>query len=80
MSYKALSKRLTAVEAQHTPRTVGWQDSGEEGTDAGMVQLCVPGGDGERMTLDEWRRRYPDGQLIRVVYGEQDATNQEELL
>jgi len=78
MSYKALSKRLTAVEAQHTPRALAWQDCGEEGTDAGMVQLCVPGGDGEHMTLDEWHRRFPDGQLIRVVYGDADAGDEEE--
>ena len=78
MSYKALSKRLTAVEAQHTPRALAWQDCGEDGTDAGMVQLCVPGGNGEHMTLAEWRRRYPDGTLIRVVYGDVDATREDE--
>jgi hypothetical protein len=25
------------------------------------------------MPLDEWRRRYPHGLLIRVVHGRQDA-------
>ena len=73
MSYKALSKRLTAVEAQHTPRALAWQDIGEHGTDAGLVQLCVPGGNGERMPLEQWRWRYPDGTLIRIVYGDVDA-------
>ena len=42
------------------------------------MQLCVPGGNGEHMTLDEWRRRYPDGTLIRVVYGDVDAGDEEE--
>jgi hypothetical protein len=80
MSSKEMARRLDELEAQHEPRMLAWQDCGEEGTDAGLVQLCVPGGDGEHMTLDEWRRRYPDGQLIRVVYGDADAINQEELL
>jgi len=75
-----MAKRLDELEAQHTPRALAWQDAGEHGTDAGMVQLCEPGGNGEHMTLAEWRRRYPDGTLIRVVYGDADTTNQEELL
>jgi hypothetical protein len=61
-------QRLAAV-----PRVVAWQDTGEPGIDADTVQLCAPGGEGERMTLDEWRRRYPNGLLIRVVYGDVDA-------
>jgi hypothetical protein len=73
MNYKALARRLAAIETASTPRAVAWQDCGEHGTDAGLVQLCAPGGVGEHMTLDEWHRRHPDGQLIRVVYGEQDA-------
>ncbi len=80
MSSKEMARRLDELEAQHEPRVVAWQDAGEHGTEAGMVQLCVPGGNGEQMTLAEWRRRFPDGQLIRVVYGDADATNQEELL
>jgi hypothetical protein len=51
---------------------LAWQDTGEPGIDAGMVQLCAPGGDGERLTLDAWQRRYPNGTLIRVVYGDED--------
>ncbi len=78
MNYKALARRLAAIETQHTPRVLAWQDAGEHGTDAGLVQLCAPGGNGEHMTLAEWHRRFPDGQLIRVVYGEQDTTSQGE--
>jgi hypothetical protein len=51
---------------------LAWQDCGEPGIDADTVQLCAPGGDGERLTLDEWQRRYPNGLLIRVVYGDED--------
>jgi hypothetical protein len=50
---------------------LAWQDTGEPGIDADTVQLCAPGG--ERMPLDEWQRRYPNGLLIRVVYGDVDA-------
>ena len=73
MNYKALARRLATIETQHTPRALAWQDCSEHGTDAGTVQLCTPGGAGEHMTLDEWHRRFPDGQLIRVVYGDVDA-------
>ena len=73
MNYKALARRLAAIETQHTPRVVAWQDCGKHGADAGMVHVYAPGGNGEHMTLDEWRRRFPDGQLIRVVYGDVDA-------
>jgi len=73
-----MAKRLDELEAQHEPRALAWQDAGEHGTDAGMVQLCVPGGNGEHMTLDEWHRRWPDGQLIRVVYGDVDAIDVDE--
>ncbi len=73
MSTKALARRLAAIETASTPRALAWQDAGEHGTGDGMVQLCAPGGNGEHMTLDEWHRRWPDGQLIKVVYGEQDA-------
>ncbi len=48
---------------------LAWQDTGEPGIDADTVQLAG----GERMPLDEWRRRYPNGLLIRVVYGNVDA-------
>jgi hypothetical protein len=51
------------------PRMLAWQDCGEPGIDADTVQLAG----GERLTLDEWRRRYPNGLLIRVVYGDVDA-------
>ncbi len=51
---------------------LAWQDTGEPGIDADTVQLCAIGGGGERMTLAEWRRCYPNGLLIRVVYGDED--------
>ncbi len=73
---RSLERRIARLQAQRlaaAPRMVGWQDCGEHGTDAGLVQLCVPGDVGERMTLDEWHRRYPNGTLIRVVYGDVDA-------
>jgi hypothetical protein len=56
---------------------MAWQDIGEPDIDEDTVQLCVPGGNGERMPLDEWRRRYPDGTLIRIVYGAADTENDE---
>jgi len=76
MTRRSLERRLAALQAKRAPavaRVLAWQDIGEPGLDADTVQLCVPGGNDERMPLDEWRRRYPDGMLIRVVYGEQDA-------
>jgi hypothetical protein len=48
---------------------LAWQDCGEPGIDANTVQLTG----GERMPLDEWQRCYPNGLLIRVVYGDVDA-------
>jgi len=65
MTYKAMTKRLDALETQHEPQVIGFTGIWEP---AGMVQLCALGGDGEQMTLDEWHRRYADGLLIRVVY------------
>ncbi len=76
---RSLERRLARLQAQRTnamPRMLGWQDT-RDGTDADTVQLCAIGGGGERMTLDEWQRRYPNGLLIRVVYGDVDATKQE---
>ncbi len=78
MSYRTMAKRLQELEAANVSGAVGVLDRGEDGTDAGLVQLCVPGGNGEHMTLAEWRRRYPDGTLIRVVYGDVDAGDEEE--
>jgi hypothetical protein len=69
---RSLERRIARLQAQRlaaAPRMLAWQDTGEPGIDADTVQLCVPGG-GERMTLDEWHRRFPDGLLIRVVYGD----------
>ena len=76
MSNKAMERRLATLEQQRGPRVVAVQDMDEHerGMDANTVQLCVPGGGGERMTLDEWRRRYPHGTLIRFVYGDEDIT------
>ncbi len=72
---RSLERRIARLQAQRAaaaPRMLAWQDTGEPGIDAGMVQLCAPGGNGERLTLDEWQRRYPNGLLIRVVYGDVD--------
>jgi hypothetical protein len=55
------------------PRMLAWQDT-RDGTDADTVQLCAIGGGGERMTLDEWQRRYPNGMLIRIAYADEDAS------
>ncbi len=71
---RSLQRRLARLETLPTPaapRMLAWQDTGEPGIDADTVQLCAPGG--ERLTLDEWQRRYPNGLLIRVVYGDVDA-------
>ncbi len=73
---RSLERRIARLQAQRlaaAPRMLAWQDTGEPGIDTDTVQLCAPGGNGERMTLDEWRRRYPNGLLIRVVYGDVDA-------
>ncbi len=73
---RSLERRIARLQAQRlaaAPRMLAWQDTGEPGIDADTVQLCAPGGTGERMTLAEWRRRYPNGLLIRVVYGDVDA-------
>ncbi len=78
MSYRTMAKRLQELEAANVSGAVGVLDRGEDGTEANLVQLCVPGGNGEHMTLAEWRRRYPDGTLIRVVYGDADAGDEEE--
>ena len=48
---------------------LAWPDTGEPDIDATTVQLAS----GERLSLDVWRRRYPNGLLIRVVYGDVDA-------
>ncbi len=72
---RSLERRIARLQAQRLaamPRMLAWQDTGEPGIDADTVQLCAPGGEGERMMLDEWRRRYPNGLLIRVVYGDED--------
>ena len=72
---RSLERRLARLQAQRTnamPRMLAWQDT-RDGTDADTVQLCAIGGGGERMTLDEWQRRYPNGMLIRIVYGDEDA-------
>ncbi len=73
---RSLERRIARLQAQRlaaAPRMLAWQDTGEPGIDADTVQLCAPGGTSERMTLAEWRRRYPNGLLIRVVYGDVDA-------
>jgi len=73
---RSLERRIARLQAQRlaaAPRMLAWQDTGEPGIDADTVQLCAPGGNGEHMTLDEWHRRYPNGLLIRVVYGDVDA-------
>ncbi len=72
---RSLEGRLARLQAQRTnamPRMLAWQDT-RDSTDADMVQLCAIGGGGERMTLDEWQRRYPHGTLIRIVYGDENA-------
>jgi len=78
MSYRTMAKRLQELEAANVSGAVGVLDRGEHGTDAGLVQVCVPGGNGEHMTLAEWRWRFPDGTLIRVVYGDVDAGDEED--
>ena len=70
---RSLQRRIARLQAQRlaaAPRMLAWQDTGEPGIDANTVQLAG----GERMPLDEWHRRYPDGLLIRVVYGDVDAS------
>ena len=77
---RSLERRLARLQAQRTnamPRMLAWQDTRDD-TDADTVQLCAIGGGGERMTLDEWHRRHPDGTLIRIVYSDVDATKQQE--
>ncbi len=69
---RSLERRIARLQAQRlaaAPRMLAWQDTGEPGIDADTVQLAG----GERMPLDEWQRRYPNGLLIRVVYGDVDA-------
>jgi hypothetical protein len=72
---RSLARRLTTLETRRTaePRAIGILDYGEHGAPSNSVQLVVPGGGGEHMTLDEWQRRYQHGTLIHVVYGEPDA-------
>ncbi len=73
---RSLERRIARLQVQRlaaVPRMLAWQDTGERGIDGDTVQLCASGGNGEHMTLDEWHRRYPNGLLIRVVYGRQDA-------
>jgi hypothetical protein len=69
---RSLQRRLVRLETLPTPAApvaIAWQDIGERGIDVNTVQLAG----GERLTLDEWQRRYPNGLLIRVVYGDVDA-------
>jgi hypothetical protein len=69
---RSLERRIARLQAQRAAaalRMLAWQDTGEPGIDANTVQLAG----GERLTLDEWQRRYPNGLLIRVVYGDVDA-------
>ncbi len=76
MTPHSLQRRVDALQAKRTPalgHVFGWQDIGEPGIDEDTVELCTPDGTNEPMTLDEWHRRYPDGTLIRIVYGEQDG-------
>jgi hypothetical protein len=76
MTRRSLERRLAALQAKRTPAApvaIAWQDIGEPGRDETTVERVVAGGPNERMPLDEWRRRYPHGLLIRVVHGRQDA-------
>jgi hypothetical protein len=76
MTRRSLERRVAALQAKRAPAApvaIAWQDIGEPGRDEDTVQLCVPGGDGERMHIDEWRRRYPHGLLICVVHSRKDA-------
>jgi hypothetical protein len=72
---RSLARRLATLETCRTaePRAIGILDCGEYAEPSSIVQLAAPGGGGERLTLDEWQRRYPHGILIHVVYGEPDA-------
>jgi hypothetical protein len=68
---RSLQRRLVTLERQRTPaepRVIGILDNGERGATSNIVELCKPGGGGERMTLDEWQQRYPNGLLIQFVY------------
>ncbi len=76
MTRRSLERRIVALQAKRTPATpvaIAWQDIGEPDVDETTVERVVAGGPNERMPLDEWRRRYPHGLLIRVVHGRQDA-------
>lgn len=76
MTRHSLQRRIATLQANRAPalaRVIGWQDVGEPGIDEHTVELSTPGGASERMTLDEWRRHYPHGLLIRVVYGDEDG-------
>ncbi len=73
---RSLERRIARLQAQRrtaAPVAIAWQDFGERGIDENTVERAVAGGPNERMHIDEWRRRYPHGLLIRVVHGRQDA-------
>ncbi len=74
---RSLERRIARLQAQRAAAAsvaIAWQDVGERGIDETTVERVVAGGPNERMPLDEWRRRYPHGLLIRVVHGRQDAS------
>ncbi len=74
---KELQRRMAALETRRTaPQALmrAEQYIGEPGIDPDTVQLAG----GERMHIDDWRRRYPDGVLITIDLGddETDESNQ----
>jgi hypothetical protein len=59
---RSLHSRLERLEAHHEATTDGRGAIGVQLTDTDEVELYG----GERLTADEFRRRYPAGLIVRV--------------
>ena len=66
---KTVDRRLAALEAtgRGTAIVGVWHEPQEWDSEYndGLVRVC---GTNERVTLDEFAQRYPNGTLVRVVY------------
>ena len=68
-----LAQRLARLEQQARPDAVGIWDTEDDGRGR-SVKVWWQGQLLETVTVDLFRQQYPDGTLLKIVYGELEGT------